>query len=578
MGLIRARARRLGSLFAFYSPVYPGHDETATDRDTVSSSRAGALAGVRWRMVLAAGAGVGIFPQLLLPLLIYGYLLASALLTQSVEPEQASQFGLVMGLWGLPVIHTVLAAFAASWVARRAGEAAVAHGVLIALVSVVAGQIVGLTYGSLNSEQLVKYLALALAGGLMGGIEGRAALVGQEALYEASRGIGAARGPQAVVDAIGDNPLSPAAIGTTLWWSGYATGEDEAASFGAPEDRTPWFARGWSGGVRLEGMDAWTLVGSGRGISRTLRAGDLSTPERAAWRERGIRAVLLLPLVAPGGERIGLLAVASRERRFPRGAVRSYQTVVAQAALALENLRLVEEARRAGRQAGVLRERQRMAHEIHDTLAQGFTSIVMNLEAAESIMLPDSGRAHHHLDQARLTARESLIEARRLVWALRPERLEEASLPEALAGLAERWSEESGIAAGVSTTGAQQPLPPRVEATLFRVAQEALANVRKHARGASRVALTLSYMGDAVALDARDDGAGFDPSRENGRVRDKDSGGFGLKGMRERVEEAGGTLSIESVIGEGTTLAVELPVTPAESPWAESPRDVREVP
>ncbi len=82
-------------------------------------------------------------------------------------------------------------------------------------------------------------------------------------------------------------------------------------------------------------------------------------------------------------------------------------------------------------------------------------------------------------------------------------------------------------------------------------------------------------MGDAVALDVRDDGAGFDLSRENRRVRDRDSGGFGLKGMRERVERAGGTLSVESAIGEGTTLAVKLPVI-AGAP--EGSREVREVP
>lgn len=315
---------------------------------------------------------------------------------------------------------------------------------------------------------------------------------------------------------------------------------------------------------RLDGMDAWELVGPGRGASRVLRAGEMSAAARAAWRERRVRSVLVLPLVA-SGEEIGQLALALRERRFPRSAVRSYQTVAAQAALALENLRLVGEARRAGRQAGVLRERQRMAHEIHDTLAQGFTSIVMNLEAAESVMSREEepGRVHRHIDQARLTARESLTEARRLVWALRPERLEEATLPEALVGLAERWTEESGIPASVATTGTPRPLPSGAEAALFRVAQEALANVRKHAQGASRVALTLSYMGDAVALDARDDGAGFDPAGEAGKARDRDSGGFGLRGMRERVEGIGGTLSVESAPGEGTTLAVELPVGPA---------------
>jgi signal transduction histidine kinase len=222
-----------------------------------------------------------------------------------------------------------------------------------------------------------------------------------------------------------------------------------------------------------------------------------------------------------------MLAIASSGRRFSRSTVRSYQTIGAQAALALENLRLVEEARKPGRQTGVLRERQRMAHEIHDTLAQGFTSIVMNLEAAEGDVPPSSIRAQHHLDQARLTARESLTEARRLVWALRPEALENVSLSEALGRLVERWSEESSISAGVSTMGTPCPLPSEVEAALFRVAQESLNNARKHADGASRVALTLSYMGETVALDVRDDGAGFDPPGSSGRPETENLGASG---------------------------------------------------
>lgn len=523
-------------------------------------------------MVLIAGAVVGLLPQLLLYPLTYGYILTSALLSQGIDPEQARQFGLMMGLWGQPVIHMLLCAFAASLVARKAGEAAVAHGLLIALGSVFAGQIVGLIYGGFSVDGLTKYLALGLAGGLMGGIEGRAALAGQEALYEASRRIGEASGPQEVADAIGENPLSLAAVGVALWWSDHTPEQDEAVPFSGLRAPQPKTSRSWPDSVRLDGVDIRKLVGAGSGSSRMLRTGELPARERAAWRESGIKSILFLPLAAPGGERIGLLAVASRERRLPRSTVRSYQTAVAQAALALENLRLVEEARRAGRQAGVLRERQRMAHEIHDTLAQGFTSIVMNLEAAEGIMPPYPGQMHRYLDQARLTARESLTEARRLVWALRPERLEETSLPEALAGLAVRWSSESGIVASVATTGVQQPLTSEAESALFRAAQEALANVRKHAGEATRVALTLSYMGDAVTLDARDDGAGFDPLQESRKVRDHESGGFGLKGMRERIEGLGGTLSVESAIGEGTTLAVRVPVV------AEASEEVREGP
>ena len=102
------------------------------------------------------------------------------------------------------------------------------------------------------------------------------------------------------------------------------------------------------------------------------------------------------------------------------------------------------------------------------------------------------------------------------------------------------------------------------------MAQEALANVRKHAKGASRVALTLSYMGDTIALDARDDGAGFDPTRKVGEKRRRNPGGLGLKGMRERVEHIGGTLSVESAPGEGSTLTAELPVFPSESSRAKN--------
>ena len=120
-------------------------------------------------------------------------------------------------------------------------------------------------------------------------------------------------------------------------------------------------------------------------------------------------------------------------------------------------------------------------------------------------------------------------------------------------------------------------MPSGVEAMLYRVAQESLANARKHAAGASRVELTLSYMGGTVALDVRDDGAGFDPVREAERVRDMDSGGFGLKGMRERVEGAGGVLTVESAPGEGSTLTVELPAAPCDpSSRIESPHSLEE--
>jgi len=243
--------------------------------------------------------------------------------------------------------------------------------------------------------------------------------------------------------------------------------------------------------------------------------------------------------------------------------------LTAPVALALENLRLVEQARRAG----LIGERQRLAHEIHDTLAQGFASIVMNLEAADAILpAGQSTRAQWHLGQARLTARESLAEARQLVWALRPKLLEEAPLPEALSRLTERWSEASSIAAHTTVTGTPRPLPPEVEATLFWVAQEALTNVRKHAQ-ANRAALTLSYMHDRIALDTRDDGTGFDLGKTGDATSSTRADGFGLQTMRERIERLGGTLSIESAPGDGTTLAVELPLATDSDPARQTSDD-----
>jgi signal transduction histidine kinase len=541
-------------------------------------SRGSASDTVRWWWVLATGVGVGVTSYLLLFPVIFGYFLVLSLLEREVQ-SSVVQFGYAYGAWGMPTIHMLLTAFAASWSARKAGAPAVIHGVLIALVSVVVVQtIVVCISPPLHLGETATYLVMATAGGLLGGLEGRNVLAGQEALYRVSRDTSAARDPQDVLVAIHAYLAGSATIGEALWQAP-VRGEDSPNGSGDLETWRSWFSRDWPEGVDFSGLDMLALVGSGRPASwTTLRPGRLPPTERATWRKRGVRSILLLPLVAPAGGIIGLLAVASRKRRIPRSTVRACLTIGVQAALALENLRLVEEARKAGRQAGVLRERQRMAHEIHDTLAQGFTSIVMNLEAAEGVIPSNLDRAQHHLDQARLTARESLTEARRLVWALRPEALESASLPDALGRLAERWSTESGISASVSTTGTPCPLPSKVEAMLFRVAQEALNNARKHARGARRVALTLSYMGETVTLDVRDDGAGFEPAREFGKTRrNRESGGFGLKGMRERVEGVGGFLSVESAPGEGTTLTVELPVVRLASPSRlESPRDAEE--
>ncbi len=216
----------------------------------------------------------------------------------------------------------------------------------------------------------------------------------------------------------------------------------------------------------------------------------------------------------------------------------------------------------AERQAGILEERQRMAREIHDTLAQGFTSIVMHLEAAEQALPNDTASqpVRQHLNRARDTARQNLAEARKLVWALRAEPLELESLALAIQRVAGRWAEETGISARVELSGNERGLPANYEVALLRTTQEALANIQKHA-AAHQVNLTLTYMEDQVVLDVQDDGQGFDSSADPiGETHSPDGSGFGLIGMRERAEQLGGSLTIESAPGEGTTLMIELPL------------------
>jgi len=200
----------------------------------------------------------------------------------------------------------------------------------------------------------------------------------------------------------------------------------------------------------------------------------------------------------------------------------------------------------AQHEAGRLAERQRLAADIHDTLAQGFTSILMLLQAAEAE--PDGCRPSvaRHLGLAAHTARESLAEARALVAGLAPVQLDGGTLPDAL----RRLSQAPGVPTSFSLCGPPRPLPIATEVVLLRVCQEALANVRKHAC-ASSAAVRLGYQPGAIRLDVNDDGTGFD----TGGV----STGYGLRGMRARLAEADGTLTVCSSPGDGTTVSAIVP-------------------
>ncbi len=206
----------------------------------------------------------------------------------------------------------------------------------------------------------------------------------------------------------------------------------------------------------------------------------------------------------------------------------------------------------------VLDERNRMAREIHDTLAQGFTGIVLQLEAGQQVLGDEQPEAAGHLERAKALARESLVEARRSVWDLLPQGLEEESLTEALEGEVDRFDGRGTEAVTFEVTGEPITTSSEVGAALLRICQEALMNVRKYAE-ASLVEVVLAYRKDSVKLTIRDNGAGFAQEglpTSGGEA----SGGFGLTSMRQRARLLGETLDVKSKRGGGTEIIAVIAV------------------
>jgi signal transduction histidine kinase len=201
---------------------------------------------------------------------------------------------------------------------------------------------------------------------------------------------------------------------------------------------------------------------------------------------------------------------------------------------------------------GALAERERLAREIHDTLAQGFTSLVMLIQAVEAELEHDLPEARRHLRLMDATARQNLAEARALVAGGAPADLDGASLPDALGRLAARHD------AALEVTGPVRMLPAGPEVVALRACQEALANARKHAGSSVAVGVSLAYADDMLTVSVRDDGPGFDP----GSAR----GGYGLTGLRARAVEVGGTAEVRSAPDDGTVVTVRLPVARRETP------------
>lgn len=235
--------------------------------------------------------------------------------------------------------------------------------------------------------------------------------------------------------------------------------------------------------------------------------------------------------------------------------------------LAAEELRRTRaELAATQHEAGVLAERARLAREIHDTLAQGFSSIILVSRAARrSLASGDLESTEESLTMVEATASENLAEARSFVRGLSAPALAEASLVESLSRLCNKTQREATARGGhlkcsFRLDGEPFELPQPYQVTLLRAAQASLANVWLHAKARSAV-VSLAFQGSEVTLDVYDDGCGFEPERLTDTVVQRaDGSGFGLRALRERVMAQGGTLTVESALGDGTVVAVRLPL------------------
>jgi two-component system NarL family sensor kinase len=262
----------------------------------------------------------------------------------------------------------------------------------------------------------------------------------------------------------------------------------------------------------------------------------------------GLRYHASIPLYAQE-KKLGVMNVASPGwRSLSPEDLQLLYTIGDLLSIAVERAELFARSTRLG----AVEERNRLAREIHDTLAQGLTATTLQLESADALLDAGSEKAHGPLRRALSLTRSNLEEARRSVLDLRASPLEGRPLSEALKALVERWEAETGIAARYGAVNGSRPLPPSVEAALYRICQEALTNVARHA-GAERATVRLVATPDRVRLAVEDDGSGFDAA---GVPEDR----HGIVGMRERAEVLGGTLEVRSEPGEGTRIEVTAPL------------------
>ena len=265
----------------------------------------------------------------------------------------------------------------------------------------------------------------------------------------------------------------------------------------------------------------------------------------------GVITMLAVPMVIAGkGE--GLIGIRfTRKRTFSVKEQELAQVLANQAMLAIQMARLSGQSHHTT----MVEERNRMARDIHDTLAQGFTGVIAHLEAARGAMSQKKiVKVSDHIERAGELARESLREARRSVQALRPLALEEKPLTVALRDLIERMTAGMPMKAKLASKGEPVALSQAWETNLLRIGQEVLTNAIRHSQ-ADKFDALLVFATSEILFEVRDDGRGFDPA--------KSPEGFGLRGIRERVKEMDGKFTLQSAKGKGSVISISVPLKTA---------------
>jgi signal transduction histidine kinase len=321
----------------------------------------------------------------------------------------------------------------------------------------------------------------------------------------------------------------------------------EGGNFAATDSQHPFIKdpRSWKNESWIQEM---SFTGAPAAIEEIDTDPRLSSNVRDYFRSKGTKKFLGIPTLV-GGDVKGFIGIRHTDRApYRPEEIELAQALAHQAMFAVQLDQLAEH----GQQAAVLDERNRMARDIHDTLAQGFAGVILQLEAAEdAISCGHQKEGDKHLHRAADLARQSLIEARRSVHALRPDALERANFWDALKGIIKSITAGTALHTRCELRGKVPELPPIWQENLLHIGQEALTNTLRYA-GAKNFRARLRCNGQEVRLELRDDGSGFE-------LNDRHAG-LGLTSMRERVQQMNGALEITSAHGKGTSVIAAVPI------------------